>query len=86
MVERNSFIWGYDTLGETTVIFTAMVGVLLLMGGLRKRENSGETVGETGKPDEGSGSRRVPTDGGSGTDPAKANGTKTDGEGDAYGG
>ena len=30
---------GYDTMGETTVIFTAMVGVLLLMGG-RKREGS----------------------------------------------
>ncbi len=29
---------GYDTMGETTVIFTAMVGVMLLMGGVRKRE------------------------------------------------
>ena len=33
---------GYDTMGEITVIFTAMVGVLLLMGGIRKREGSGE--------------------------------------------
>ncbi len=28
---------GYDTLGETTVIFTAGVGVLLLLGGWRRR-------------------------------------------------
>jgi multicomponent Na+:H+ antiporter subunit B len=28
---------GYDTLGETTVIFTAGIGVLLLLGGLRVR-------------------------------------------------
>lgn len=28
---------GYDTFGETTVIFTAAVGVLLLLGGRRKR-------------------------------------------------
>lgn len=28
---------GYDTLGETTVIFTAGVGVLLLLAGLRRR-------------------------------------------------
>jgi multicomponent Na+:H+ antiporter subunit B len=28
---------GYDTLGETTVIFTAAVGVLLLIGGARRR-------------------------------------------------
>lgn len=77
---------GYDTLGETTVIFTAMVGVLLLMGGLRKRENSRETDGETGEPEDGSGSGRVPIDGGSGTDRAKPDGKKTDGEGGAYGG
>ncbi len=32
---------GYDTMGETTVIFTAMVGVLLLMGGIRRRDASG---------------------------------------------
>ncbi len=29
---------GHDTLGETTVIFTAGVGVLLLLGGRRRRE------------------------------------------------
>jgi multicomponent Na+:H+ antiporter subunit B len=28
---------GYDTLGETTVIFTAGIGVLLLLRGLRRR-------------------------------------------------
>ena len=34
---------GYDTLGETTVIFTAGVGVLLLLGvRLRRRRGSGK--------------------------------------------
>ena len=33
---------GYDTLGETTVIFTAMVGVLLLMAQVKRREWSHE--------------------------------------------
>ena len=33
---------GYDTMGETTVIFTAMVGVLLLMAQVRRREWSEE--------------------------------------------
>ena len=28
---------GYDTLGETTVVFTAGVGVILLMGNWRRR-------------------------------------------------
>ena len=32
---------GYDTMGETTVIFTAMVGVMLLMGGLKRKEAEG---------------------------------------------
>lgn len=31
---------GYDTLGETTVIFTAGIGVLLLLGGSRRKEKS----------------------------------------------
>ena len=39
---------GYDTMGETTVIFTAMVGVLLLMGGIRKRGAKPEEAGEEG--------------------------------------
>jgi multicomponent Na+:H+ antiporter subunit B len=47
---------GYDTMGETTVIFTAMVGVLLLMGGIRKRVASDRPDG---------GSRPVPTHEGS---------------------
>jgi len=38
---------GYDTMGETAVIFTAMVGVLLLMGGVRRRHVSGTTDDET---------------------------------------
>ena len=29
---------GYDTLGETTVIFTAGIGVMLLLRGLRRRD------------------------------------------------
>ena len=40
---------GYDTMGETTVIFTAMVGVLLLMGGVCRREGSATL---DGKPDQ----------------------------------
>jgi multicomponent Na+:H+ antiporter subunit B len=32
---------GYDTLGETTVIFTAGIGVLLLLKGRRRRKRSG---------------------------------------------
>jgi multicomponent Na+:H+ antiporter subunit B len=31
---------GYDTLGETTVIFTAGIGVLLLLGGRRKEKRA----------------------------------------------
>jgi len=30
---------GYDTLGETTVIFTAGIGVLLLLSGMRRRDD-----------------------------------------------
>ena len=29
---------GYDTLGETTVIFTAGIGVMLLLKGRRRRQ------------------------------------------------
>jgi len=36
---------GYDTMGETTVIFTAMVGVLLLMMG-RKERGSRKVAGD----------------------------------------
>ncbi len=32
---------GYDTLGETTVIFTATVGVMLLLTGRRRRRTAG---------------------------------------------
>jgi len=31
---------GYDTLGETTVVFTAAVGVMLLLGGRRRQRES----------------------------------------------
>ncbi len=34
---------GYDTLGETTVIFTAGIGVVLLLGGSHRRRRSGES-------------------------------------------
>lgn len=34
---------GYDTLGETTVIFTAGIGVLLLLKGRRRRPDDAET-------------------------------------------
>jgi multicomponent Na+:H+ antiporter subunit B len=33
---------GYDTLGETVVIFTAAIGVLLLIGGARRRSDEDE--------------------------------------------
>lgn len=33
---------GYDTLGETTVIFTAGIGVMLLLRGGRRRPRNGE--------------------------------------------
>jgi multicomponent Na+:H+ antiporter subunit B len=33
---------GYDTLGETTVIFTAGIGVMLLLRGARRRDRPGE--------------------------------------------
>jgi multicomponent Na+:H+ antiporter subunit B len=33
---------GYDTFGETTVIFTAGIGVMLLLRGLRRRDDLGE--------------------------------------------
>ncbi len=74
---------GYDTMGETTVIFTAMVGVLLLMRGARKRDESEEPVErDTGASD---GSPTVaPTvapDGEHGTGSAGVGG-----EGDAHGG
>ncbi len=29
---------GYDTFGETTVVFTAAVGAMLLLGGARRRK------------------------------------------------
>jgi multicomponent Na+:H+ antiporter subunit B len=33
---------GFDTLGETTVVLTAMIGVLLLLGGRRRKEDDHE--------------------------------------------
>ena len=34
---------GYDTLGETAVVFAAGIGVLMLISGLRGRRNDDET-------------------------------------------
>ena len=45
---------GYDTLGETTVVFAAMVGVLLLFAGARGRGGRGGGEAPTGT-DEGGG-------------------------------
>lgn len=42
---------GFDTLGEVAVIFTAGVGVLLLIGGPRRRDND-VADGKDGHPDE----------------------------------
>ena len=81
---------GYDTMGETTVIFTAMVGVLLLMGGLRKRATSGTPDGPAASLSDGpdAGASGPPTeaeakavDGGHGTGPVEAGE-----EGDGHGG
>ena len=33
---------GFDTLGETTVVFTAAIGVMILLSGLRRRDTFGE--------------------------------------------
>ena len=33
---------GYDTLGETTVVFTAAVGVMILLSALRRKDEFGE--------------------------------------------
>ncbi len=41
---------GYDTLGETTVIFTAAIGVLLLIGGARQHYLTQETKLKTRLP------------------------------------
>ena len=36
---------GFDTLGETAVVFTAGIGVLLLLSGLRRRrDDDGEDI------------------------------------------
>ena len=40
---------GYDTLGETTVIFTAGVAVLVLLGGRRRREDEATDEGGAGE-------------------------------------
>jgi len=37
---------GYDTMGETTVIFTAGLGVLLLLSGIRRRSRGKEGAAE----------------------------------------
>ncbi len=44
---------GYDTLGETAVVFTAGIGVLMLISGLKLRRRRRQALGE--RRDEGSG-------------------------------
>ncbi len=41
---------GYDTLGEVTVIFTAGIGVLVLLGGGRRERPGGRRAGGRGGP------------------------------------
>ncbi|MEZ5855949.1 MAG: DUF4040 domain-containing protein [Hyphomicrobiaceae bacterium] len=45
---------GYDTLGETTVIFTAGIGVMLLLRGSGRRRRQREAVGQASKSGEAS--------------------------------
>jgi multicomponent Na+:H+ antiporter subunit B len=40
---------GYDTLGETTVIFTAGIGVMLLLKGRRRRSRAADEDGKAGR-------------------------------------
>ena len=42
---------GYDTFGETTVVFTAATGVLLLLA--YRRQDQDQLVPEVPEPDEG---------------------------------
>jgi multicomponent Na+:H+ antiporter subunit B len=37
---------GFDTMGETAVVFTAGIGVLLLLSGLRRRRRKGDKEGD----------------------------------------
>jgi multicomponent Na+:H+ antiporter subunit B len=46
---------GFDTMGELAVIFTAGIGVILLLGGARKRrggQGGGQSSGQSGGQDE----------------------------------
>jgi multicomponent Na+:H+ antiporter subunit B len=36
----------FDTLGETTVVFTALIGVLILLAGRRRKNNEGPSLSE----------------------------------------
>jgi multicomponent Na+:H+ antiporter subunit B len=72
---------GYDTMGETTVIFTAMVGVLLLMGGIRRREASADGAEGEGPAAPGGRSGGPGAAGGAGEGPIAGGGA-----GDAHGG
>ena len=46
---------GYDTLGETAVVFTAGVGVLLLLSGLRRRRREDDDEDEDKEEERGQG-------------------------------
>jgi multicomponent Na+:H+ antiporter subunit B len=43
---------GFDTLGETTVVFTAVVGVLILLTGRRRRDKREPTLEELEEQEE----------------------------------
>jgi multicomponent Na+:H+ antiporter subunit B len=44
---------GYDTMGETTVVFTAAVGVMTLLSAMRRRERYRDRLGEEGWGEDG---------------------------------
>jgi len=41
---------GFDTLGETTVIFTAGLGIMLLLRGRRRKYDTKKKPGKKSKP------------------------------------
>jgi len=67
---------GYDTMGDTAVIFTAMVGVMVMMGGVRRR-------GTAGKPDASLADGPTAGDASAGRPAGRA---EAGGEGEAHGG
>jgi len=77
---------GYDTLGETGVVFTAGVGVMLLLMGRRRRQDDGEADSDespsNSDDDEQAPTTAAPTDG----DPAATSADESDAAADTDGG